>query len=180
MLLDEGLYVERLPRDLELPALIGSGRDDFVQNLHLLLFRDRHPVIPARYAARVDHEIWVVLKKPLAANLHGPVIDTRYNQTRALPPDFQNKSPPLASRCRDRNHTGFRRAGPTTALRHRWQPRQAWSNHGLSQRGQSRSNPACCRYCRVNSTLIRKRSEVQVLAGPPKGGPTGRRTRSAT
>src|SRR5215467_13575061 len=54
-------------------------------------------------------------------------------------------------------HLGFRTAGPTTALRNRWQPRQARSDHEVNHRRQSSSDPPPCRYGRVTNTLIRKR-----------------------
>src|SRR5258708_20053844 len=86
--LQKAFYVELLPRDLELPALFSCDIHDFVENLRSLFLRYRGSIVPAGYASRVDHEVGIVFKEPLASDLQRPVIHSRYHEASVYPPAF--------------------------------------------------------------------------------------------
>src|SRR5258708_11037737 len=92
--LQKAFYVELLPRDLELPALFSCDIHDFVENLRSLFLRYRGSIVPAGYASRVDHEVGIVFKDPLASHLQRPAIHSRYHaapnhQASVYPRDVQ-------------------------------------------------------------------------------------------
>ena len=72
--LKEPVDVDLLPRNIEPPAVMGGGVHDLIQNFRLLAFADWSPVLPARDAAGVGHQVGIVLQQPLTAGLQGPII----------------------------------------------------------------------------------------------------------